>query len=105
MESDRVQDALKMFECICVYMGLRRLDAEHEHRPDTISTLVDLCGEYPELKDELHMQLLKQSRNLHEVNLQCRIWELWLVVATMFAPSKVEASFPERLNGMHLRNL
>jgi len=49
----------------------------------------------PELKDELYMQLMKQSRDNPTVQSRVRVWELWLVLAATAPPSKVKLRFME----------
>lgn len=43
----------------------------------------------PELKDELFMQLLKQTRGNPNVSSRAKAWELFHLVAATMPPSKV----------------
>lgn len=43
----------------------------------------------PELKDELYMQLLKQTRGNPNVQSRAKVWELLHLVAATMPPSKV----------------
>ena len=78
-----------MHEYICIYMGFRPASLETEQLFETALRLIKTCAKHPDLKNELYMQLIKQSRNVPYEEYKDRIWELWLVAASVFDPSKV----------------
>lgn len=85
----RTEDALHMFELICRYMGCREAELGKSEMTETAVELMRICAKHPELKNELYMQLLKQSRHVESEDSRIRVWELWLIAATIFDPSKV----------------
>ena len=78
-----------MYEYICAYMGLRPAQMEPQQLIETAVDLVHLCAKYSELKNELYMQLIKQSRHVQLDEHKQRIWELWLIAGSLFDPAKV----------------
>jgi len=86
-----------MYEYICSYMGIRDV-SEGEDQIETAVQLIRTAAKHPSLKNELYMQLIKQSRNVPE---ECRhkIWELWLIVAAVSSPDKVCLSLIDRTDG------
>ena len=89
LDSNRTQDALKMHEYICTYMGFRPASLEAGQLVETASRLIKTCAKHPDLKNELYMQLIKQSRSVPLEEYRDRIWELWIVAASVFDPAKV----------------
>lgn len=78
-----------MFSGILKYMGETGERVEDAQRIEIAQKLLHQGLKRPELKDELYMQLLKQTRG--NPNLQSRIkaWELFHLVAATMPPSKV----------------
>lgn len=98
MDPEKAECAVKMFELICAYMGIRQEGLERPELIELAANWIKIGRAYSELRNEIFMQLIKQSRDLpYELQRQ-RIWELWLIAATVFEPEKVT------VNEFHLAN-
>ncbi|EPS62457.1 kinesin heavy chain-like protein, partial [Genlisea aurea] len=87
MNSDLTGRAVKLFLVILKYMGVdssdRVLSTSLDERIELVSKLYKHALRRPELRDELFMQISKQTRNNPE-----RAWELMNLCASCMPPSK-----------------
>ena len=82
--------AVKMFSGILKYTG-EVTDGEpisHAQRVEVAQKLLHSGMKRPELKDELYMQLLKQTRGNPSVEARQRAWELFHLVSSTMPPNK-----------------
>lgn len=86
LEPNLIEHAMAMYECICSYMGLREV-SEGEDRIEAVQ-LIRTAAKHSSLRNELYMQLIKQSRNVPE-EYRHNIWELWLIAAAVASPDKM----------------
>lgn len=91
LEPDVSDAAVKMYRRVLHYMGEVDDPLEAAERMDLVLTLLDECKSVPELKDELHMQLMKQSKGNPNLQSKLRVWELWLLLAATSPPSNVKS--------------
>lgn len=89
MGSDQMSRAVKMFSGILKYMGETGETLTDVARFEIAQKLLHQGLKRPELKDELFMQLIKQTRGNPEVRSRSRAWELFTLVASTMPPSKV----------------
>lgn len=83
--SEKVTEkAIEMFDALLTI--IRRKDSENDVVEET-SKLLSLGAESAELKDELFMQLFKQTRANEDVDSRVLLWKVWLVVASTMPPS------------------
>eukprot|EP00884_Botryococcus_braunii_P012518 jgi/Botrbrau1/21267/Bobra.39_2s0057.2 len=87
LNSDNAARAVKMFSMIQRYMGETGETLGQPQRLEIIQKLLHQGIKRPELKDELYMQLLKQSRG-NGTQTASNGWELFHVVASTMPPSK-----------------
>eukprot|EP00803_Ostreobium_quekettii_P000922 evm.model.scf_757EXC.1 EVM.evm.TU.scf_757EXC.1 scf_757EXC:319-12045(-) len=88
LSNDNVSRAVKMFGAILRYQGHGSDPVDASQRVELAAKLVHSGIKRPELKDELYMQLLKQSRRNPCEDSKTRAWELLLVVASALPPTK-----------------
>eukprot|EP00983_Pelagomonas_calceolata_P101922 1158748-Pelagomonas_calceolata.AAC.12 len=89
MNSDHMGRATKMFAGMLKYMGEQGDPAEPAVGIEIAQKLLHQGLKRPELKDELYMQLLKQTRGNPNVNSRTKAWELFQLTAATMPPSKV----------------
>ncbi|KAJ9511982.1 hypothetical protein QJQ45_004434 [Haematococcus lacustris] len=88
MSGEHVSRAVKMFSGILKYMGETGEAVEDAVCVEIAMKLLHQGLKRLELKDELYMQLLKQTRgNPHETS-RAKAWELFQLVAATMPPSK-----------------
>ncbi len=92
MNSDHMSRATKMFAGMLKYMGEAGEPAEPAVGIEIAQKLLHQGLKRPELKDELYMQLLKQTRGNPNVNSRIKAWELFQLTAATMPPSKVGES-------------
>ena len=78
-----------MFSGILKYQGDTGEQIDNAQRIEIAQKLLHQGLKRPELKDELFMQLLKQTRGNPSVPSRIKAWELFLLVAASMPPSKV----------------
>ncbi|KOM32029.1 hypothetical protein LR48_Vigan01g158500 [Vigna angularis] len=89
---DLVSRAIKLFQIILKYMGI---DPSDRVTPISLDERVELVGKLykqnlkrPELRDELFVQISKQTRNNPERQYLIKAWELMYLCASSMSPSK-----------------
>ncbi|GMH43362.1 hypothetical protein BSKO_11284 [Bryopsis sp. KO-2023] len=80
--------AVKMFGNVLMYMGEGSDPVDPPQQTEVAVKLVHTCMKRPDLKDELYMQLLKQSRGNPDPKSRFKAWQLWLVISSALPPSK-----------------
>jgi len=82
--------AVKMFSGILKYTGeiTEGEPISHAQRVEVAQKLLHSGLKRPELKDELYMQLLKQTRGNPSVEARQHAWELFHLVASTMPPNK-----------------
>ncbi|CAD7699890.1 unnamed protein product [Ostreobium quekettii] len=88
LSNDYASRAVKMFSGILKYMTRGHEFASEQQRIEIIQKLLHQGLKRPELKDELYMQLVKQTRGNPTVEGRMRVWELFNIVASTMPPSK-----------------
>ena len=78
-----------MFSGILKYQGDTGEQVDEAQRIEIAQKLLHQGLKRPELKDELYMQLLKQTRGNPTPYSRLKAWELFLLVAASMPPSKV----------------
>ena len=81
--------AIKMFAGTLKYMGETSEDVTHETAIEIAQKLLHQAIKRPELKDELYMHLVKQTRGNPNASTRLRAWELFYLVASTVPPSKL----------------
>lgn len=81
--------AIKMFAGTLKYMGETSDEVSHETAIEIAQKLLHQAIKRPELKDELYMHLIKQTRGNPNPNTRLRAWELFYLVASTVPPSKL----------------
>lgn len=89
MNSDHMGRATKMFAGMLKYMGETGEPADAAVGIEIAQKLLHQGLKRPELKDELYMQLLKQTRGNPSVPSRIKAWELFQLTAATMPPSKV----------------
>ncbi|KAH1206028.1 Kinesin-like protein KIN-14E [Glycine max] len=94
---DFVSRATKLFQIILKYMGI---DPSDRVTPISLDERVELVGKLykqslkrPELRDELFVQISKQTRNNPERQYLIKAWELMYLCASSMSPSKDISSY------------
>ncbi|KAG5007702.1 hypothetical protein JHK82_025625 [Glycine max] len=94
---DLVSRATKLFQIILKYMGI---DPSDRVTPISLDERVELVGKLykqslkrPELRDELFVQISKQTRNNPERQYLIKAWELMYLCASSMSPSKDISSY------------
>ncbi|CAJ1941975.1 unnamed protein product [Sphenostylis stenocarpa] len=94
---DLVSRATKLFQTILKYMGI---DPSDRVTPISLDERVELVGKLykqslkrPELRDELFVQISKQTRNNPERQYLIKAWELMYLCASSMSPSKDISSY------------
>ena len=77
-----------MFSGILKYQGDTGEQVDEAQRIEIAQKLLHQGLKRPELKDELFMQLLKQTRGNPTPYSRLKAWELFLLVAASMPPSK-----------------
>ena len=90
MNNDHASRAVKMFAGILKYMGDSNEPVTDAVRMDIAQKLLHQGLKRPELKDELYMQLVKQTRCNPKMDAKLYAWELFHLVASTMPPSKVK---------------
>ncbi|XP_052196753.1 kinesin-like protein KIN-14E [Diospyros lotus] len=92
INSDLVSRAVKLFQIILKYMGI---DLSDRVTPTSLEERIELAGKlykqalkHTELRDELFVQISKQTRNNPERQYLIRAWELMYLCASCMPPSK-----------------
>lgn len=89
LNNDNVGRAVKMFSAMLRYHGDGPDPVDAAQQVELSAKLVHSGIKRPELKDELYMQLVKQTRGNPSEESRTRAWELFLIVASALPPSKV----------------
>ncbi|KAH1150981.1 hypothetical protein GYH30_044801 [Glycine max] len=94
---DFLSRATKLFQIILKYMGI---DPSDRVTPISLDERVELVGKLykqslkrPELRDELFVQISKQTRNNPERQYLIKAWELMYLCASSMSPSKDISSY------------
>ncbi|XP_074295481.1 kinesin-like protein KIN-14E [Silene latifolia] len=92
ISTDLVTRATKQFQTILKYMGV---DSSDRVAPTSIDERIELVGKLykhtlkrPELRDELFVQISKQTRNNPDRQYLIKAWELMYLCASSMPPSK-----------------
>ncbi|KAI8031386.1 Kinesin-like protein KIN-14I [Camellia lanceoleosa] len=92
INSDLVSRAVKLFQTILKYMGV---DSSDRVTPTSLEERIELVGKLykqalkrSELRDELFVQISKQTRNNPDRQYLIRAWELMYLCASCMPPSK-----------------
>ncbi|KAG1674602.1 hypothetical protein FOA52_001851 [Chlamydomonas sp. UWO 241] len=88
MSGEHASRAVKMFAGILKYQGETGEALDEPQRLEIAQKLLHQGLKRPELKDELYMQLLKQTRGNPDPAPTLKAWELFSVVAATMPPSK-----------------
>ncbi|GFP91293.1 kinesin-like calmodulin-binding protein [Phtheirospermum japonicum] len=92
INSDLVSRAVKLFQVILKYMGVDSSDrvtpSSLDERIELISKLYKHSLKRSELRDELFMQISKQTRNNPDRYSLIKAWELMYLCASCMPPSK-----------------
>jgi hypothetical protein len=89
MSSEHMSRAVKMFSGILKYTGESGERVDDVVRTEIAQKLLHQGLKRLELKDELYMQLLKQTRGNPNEASRAKAWELFHLVAATMPPSKV----------------
>lgn len=92
MSGDHVSRAIKMFSGILKYQGDSGEVLDEPARIEIAQKLLHQGLKRPELKDELYMQLLKQTRGNPSPASRLKAWELFNLTAASTPPSKVSVN-------------
>jgi Trp operon repressor len=87
--TDNASRAMQMFGSILAYMGDSAEKLTDAQRVEMVQKLLHQGLKRPELKDELYMQLVKQTRGNSVSESRMRAWELMFLIASTMPPSKV----------------
>ncbi|KAJ7953273.1 Kinesin-like calmodulin-binding protein like [Quillaja saponaria] len=94
INGDLVSRATKLFQIILKYMGMG-VDSSDRVTPSSLDEQVELVGKLykqtlkrSELRDELFVQISKQTRNNPERQYLIKAWELMYLCASSMPPSK-----------------
>ncbi|RDY12285.1 Kinesin-like protein KIN-14E [Mucuna pruriens] len=94
---DLVSRATKLFQIILKYMGIDPSDRvtpiSLDERVELVGKLYKQCLKRPELRDELFVQISKQTRNNPERPYLIKAWELMYLCASSMSPSKDISSY------------
>ncbi|VFQ99761.1 unnamed protein product [Cuscuta campestris] len=91
MNGDLISRAVKMFQIILRYMGIdsdRVLVLSLDEHIELIGKLYKLALKRPELRDELFVQISKQTRNNPDRQCLIKAWELMYLCASCMPASK-----------------
>ncbi|PIN12565.1 Kinesin (KAR3 subfamily) [Handroanthus impetiginosus] len=92
IHSDLVSRAVKLFQVILKYMGVDSSDrvspTSLDERIELVSKLYKHALKRSELRDELFMQISKQTRNNPDRHTLIKAWELMYLCASCMPPSK-----------------
>ncbi|CAD7697902.1 unnamed protein product [Ostreobium quekettii] len=88
LSNENISRAVKMFGAILRYQGHGSDPVDVGQRVELAAKLVHSGIKRPDLKDELYMQLMKQTRGNPVEESKIRAWELLLVVASAIPPNK-----------------
>lgn len=80
--------ALKMFSNIRTFLNSRDVALTANLSLEMIQNLLQMGLKKVEMRDELYMQMLKQSRKNEDPQSKLRIWILFYAVASTMPPSK-----------------
>lgn len=89
MDSECSNKAIKIFGYVLNYMGENTDPIDPSQQIEIAVKIIHSCTKRPELKDELYMQILKQSRGNTNPQSRMKVWELALIVSSALPPSKV----------------
>lgn len=88
LNNDLSGRAIKMFQGLLKYMGETGEVINPAAKIEIIQKLLHQGLKRPELKDELYMQLVKQTRCNPNLETNVKAWELFNLVASAMPPSK-----------------
>ncbi|PNW82236.1 hypothetical protein CHLRE_06g278125v5 [Chlamydomonas reinhardtii] len=88
LSNDHISRAVKMFSGILKYMGETGEQLPAIQSLEIAQKLLHQGLKRPELKDELYMQLIKQTRGNPNIASRVKAWELFHLVASTMPPSK-----------------
>lgn len=92
MNSDLVSRSIKLFQMVLRYMGVDSLEKttqlDLEEQIELVGKIYKYALKRAELRDELFIQLSKQTRNNPDRNFLRKAWELMYLCASSMPPSK-----------------
>lgn len=88
MSNEHASRAVKMFSGILKYMGETGEPVTEPQRVEIAQKLLHQGLKRPELKDELYMQLIKQTRCNPNAASKGKAWELFYLVSSTMPPCK-----------------
>jgi hypothetical protein len=86
--ADATSRAVKMFQRVLKYMGESNEEVSHEAAMEIAQKLLHQALKANALRDELYMQLVKQSRGNPNVSTKLRCWELLYLMCATVPPGK-----------------
>lgn len=92
MNTDLVSRSVKMFQMVLRYMGVdspeKTTQMDLEDQVELVGKIYKYTLKRPELRDELFIQLSKQTRNNPDRSFLIKAWELMYLCASSMPPSK-----------------
>ncbi|CAD7703005.1 unnamed protein product [Ostreobium quekettii] len=88
MPNDQATKAVKMFNSLLKFTGDASFDVSDVQQMEIAQKLLHNGLKRAEMKDELYMQLLKQTRGNPNFESKLRAWQLFHLVASTMPPSK-----------------
>ena len=89
LNSEHTTRAIKMFAGTLKYMGETSEEVTFETAIEIAQKLLHQAIKRPDLKDELYMHLIKQTRGNPNLKTKLKAWELFFLVASTVPPSKL----------------
>lgn len=88
LSGEHTSRAVKMFLGTLKYMGETNEEVGHNACIEIAQKLLHQAIKRPDLKDELYMHLVKQTRGNPNAKTKLKAWELFFLVASTVPPSK-----------------
>eukprot|EP01136_Pigoraptor_vietnamica_P027805 Opistho-1_new@84545 len=82
------KDAVKNFKIVQSFMGDRALPKDLSTPAQLALSVLEKGLLYPEIRDEIFVQLIKQTTNNKRIDSNCQGWILISLCVTMFPPSR-----------------
>ena len=89
MKRNRRAYCLELFGHVLYWMSLSNAAHHIELRNVALQKMVDITDSDPRLKDEIHLQVLKQTRGCPNRNTERNAWKLFSLVLTTISRSPV----------------
>jgi hypothetical protein len=89
LNGEHTTRAIKMFAGTLKYMGESTEEVSFETAIEIAQKLLHQAIKRPDLKDELYMHLIKQTRGNPNLKTKLKAWELFFLVASTVPPSKL----------------